>query len=193
MARTKAFDREEVLTKAMQTFLRHGFEGTSMQTLVETMGINRGSLYDTFGDKRTLFLAAIAHYESTIVRDTLGCLLAPDADKQTIVDLFHGLVETMARETDCYGCLMTNTAVELCPHDEEAKGRLKVHFASIAGAFKHALTNARSKEEISGDRDLDSIAQYLTIGLQGLRVFAKVNRDRQTLDNVVEVILSTLD
>ena len=193
MARKKEFDKEEVLTKAMYAFLHHGYEGTSMQTLVSAMGINRGSLYDTFGDKRALFLAAIAHYESTIVKDTIVCLMTPDAGKQTIVDLFRGLVAAMAKEDNCYGCLMTNSAVELCPHDAEAKTRIDTHFCSMANAFKQALTKAVAKKEIKSDRDLDSIAKYLTCSLQGLRVMGKVNRDPQTLNSIIDIILSVLD
>ena len=193
MARTKEFDKQKVLTKAMYAFLRYGYEGTSMQTLVSTMGINRGSLYDTFGDKRSLFLAAIAHYEATIVKDTIACLMQPEADKQTIISLFRGLVVDMAKEENCYGCLMTNSAVELCPHDAEAKSKIELHFCAIAKAFKQALTKAKAKGEIDSKLDLDSIAKYLTSSLQGLRVMGKVNRDPQTLNRIVDIILSVLD
>ena len=72
MARHKEFEREVVLEKAMATFWRYGYEGTSVQTLVENMGINRGSIYDTFGDKRSLFLAAIQHYNEAVVKKLLG-------------------------------------------------------------------------------------------------------------------------
>lgn len=193
MGRKKEFDKEEVLTQAMYAFLQHGYEGTSMQTLVSTMGINRGSLYDTFGDKRSLFLAAIAHYETTVVRDAISSLLAADANKQTIVDLFRNLVTGMAKEENCYGCLMTNTAVELCPHDEAAKGKINRHFEMLNRAFKQALSKAQARQEISSDRDLDSMAQYFTSSLQGLRVIGKSNRDPQALNQIVDVILSTLN
>ena len=193
MARSKEFDRETVLTKAMYAFLQSGYEGTSMQTLVSTMGINRGSLYDTFGDKRSLFLAAIAHYELTVVNRALASLTAEEVGKRTIIDLFRELVASMAKEENCYGCLMTNTAVEVCPRDAEAKAKINTHFGQIAIAFKQALSQAQAKGEIDRDKDLDSMANYLTSSLQGLRVMAKVNRDRQTLDNIVDVILSVLD
>ena len=193
MARTKEFDKQKVLTKAMYAFLRYGYEGTSMQTLVSTMGINRGSLYDTFGDKRSLFLAAIAHYEATIVKDTIACLMQPEADKQTIISLFRGLVVDMAKEENCYGCLMTNSAVELCPHDAEAKIKIDTYLKQIARAFNRVLKQALAKGEIKGDSDLDAIAHYLTSSWQGLRVMGKVNRDPQTLNKIVDVILSVLD
>ncbi len=193
MARTKEFDREEVLAKAMKTFWRYGYEGTSMQTLVQSMGINRGSLYDTFGDKRSLFLAAIAHYEQTVMQEMIACLTNPDAGKQTIIDLFRGLVAQIVADGDCYGCFITNTAIELCPHDAETQSRIDRDFRQAANAFHQALKLARSKGEISSNRDLASIAQYLTSSIQGLRVFAKVNRDPETINNIVDVILSVLE
>lgn len=193
MARKKEFDQEEVLTKAMYAFLHHGYEATSMQTLVTAMGINRGSLYDTFGDKRSLFLAAIAHYEATIVKNTVACLMTPDAGKQTIIDLFREIVVNMVREEQCYGCLMTNTAVELCPHDLEAKSKISHYFEQIAKGFRHALKLAQDKGEINSQQDLGDLANYLTANLQGLRVMGKVNRDGQTLNGIVDVILSVLD
>ena len=63
MARHKAFNREEVLDRAIEVFWAHGYEATSIQELVDSMGINRGSLYDTFGDKHRLFLEALDRYE----------------------------------------------------------------------------------------------------------------------------------
>ena len=193
MARKKEFDKEEVLTKAMYAFLHHGYEATSMQTLVSTMGINRGSLYDTFGDKHSLFLAAMAHYEETIVNNTIASLMTPDAGKQSIIELFRGIVVSMTKEEKCYGCLMTNTAVELSLHDAEAKTKIEHHFGQIARAFKQALKLAQAKGEIDSQRDLEHLANYLTSNLQGLRVMGKVNRDFQTLNGIVDVILSVLD
>lgn len=63
MARTKAFEIDAVLDKAMRLFWTQGYEKTSMQDLVDNMGINRKSIYDTFGDKHTLFLKALARYD----------------------------------------------------------------------------------------------------------------------------------
>lgn len=193
MARKKEFDKEVVLTKAMQTFWQHGYEATSMQQLVSSMGINRGSLYDTFGDKRSLFLAAIAHYESTVVKKMTACLSQPDADLQTIVALFDCFVDTIVDEQGCYGCLITNTAVELCPHDPETQRKIAQSFAQMTFTLQKTLKNAQAKEQISQSKDPQALANYLTSSLQGLRVLGKVNRDRQTLENIVAIILASLD
>ena len=66
MARSKEFDEKQALRKAMELFWQQGYEKTSMQELVDYMGIHRRSIYDTFGDKRTLFLSALSYYEELI-------------------------------------------------------------------------------------------------------------------------------
>ncbi len=192
MARPKEFDREEVLEKAMTTFWRYGYEGTSMQNLVESMGINRGSLYDTFGDKRALFNFAIAHYENTRMKDLVACLKVPGASKPAIVALFNSLVEQSNREPKNCGCFVTNTAIELCPQDEDTAKRIRADLSNIATAFKKTLINAREKGEISNEGDLDAISQYLTSSMQGLRVMVKVNQEPEFLKNIVRVILLVL-
>ena len=75
MARTKCFNRDEALEKAIGAFWAKGYEATSVQDLVDCMGINRGSLYDTFGDKHKLFLEALDRYGK-------GSLLRADALRQ---------------------------------------------------------------------------------------------------------------
>ncbi len=193
MARHKEFDREVVLEKAMATFWRYGYEGTSVQTLVENMGINRGSIYDTFGDKRSLFLAAIQHYNEAVVKKLIVALEAPDASKQVIIDRFYNLIDRAVADKDRKGCLLVNTAVEVCPHDAHTASQIAADFKRIENAFKKALSRAREKGELSGDRDVTALARYLTCNLQGLRVISKVNPDPKFLRDIAKVALSALD
>ncbi|WP_413164196.1 TetR/AcrR family transcriptional regulator [Capilliphycus salinus ALCB114379] len=193
MARHKEFNREEVLARAMETFWRYGYEGTSVQDLLDSMGINRGSLYDTFGDKRSLFLEAIAHYDQTVVRCLIARLEAPDASKAAIVDYFQSLVDRMVADPDRRGCFVTNTAVELCPHDPDTAKRVAHNLDCIEGAFYKALSRAQEKGEISPDKNIPALARYLTCNLQGLRVISKVNPDPQVLQDIVQILLGVLD
>ena len=73
----KQFDRDVVLERAMEVFWQNGYEGTGMTALLEQMGIGRQSLYDTFGDKRTLFREALTRYATTMISPLLGQLNAP--------------------------------------------------------------------------------------------------------------------
>ena len=77
MARPKEFERDVVLDRAMQVFWSSGYEATSIQHLVDRMGIQRGSLYATFGDKRALFFAAIDHYDRVVTAKLLAVLEEP--------------------------------------------------------------------------------------------------------------------
>jgi TetR/AcrR family transcriptional repressor of nem operon len=193
MARHKEFNREEVLAKAMETFWRYGYEGTSVQDLIESMGINRGSLYDTFGDKRSLFLEAIAHYDQTVVRCAIAHLEAPDASKPAIIDYFQSLVDRMVADKDRRGCFVTNTAVELCPHDPDTAKRIANNLQRIEQAFYRALSRAKEKGEIPPEKNLQALARYLTCNLQGLRVISKVNPDPQILQEIIEILLCVLE
>ncbi len=193
MARHKEFDREATLVKAMQTFWQYGYEGTSMQDLVESMGINRGSLYDTFKDKRSLFLEAVAYYEATIVDRLVKRLEAPTASKQTIIDYFNGLIDRILEDPERRGCLITNTAIELCSHDPETEKRITHNFQRIEQAFYSALSKSQALGEIAADSDLHALARFFTCNLQGLRVISRVNPSRNTLQDVVRVILSVLE
>jgi TetR/AcrR family transcriptional repressor of nem operon len=193
MARPKEFDREEVLEKAMETFWLYGYEATSMQTLVNNMGINRGSLYDTFGDKRSLFQAAIAHYEEKFVHSAIARLQEPNASKQAIIDFFKDLVAKAIADPDCRGCFLINTAVELCPHDPETRDRIRANFQKIENAFYNALNRAKSQGEINQQQNIRALARFLTCSLQGLKVTSKVLPDRETLKDIVQTIVRLLD
>lgn len=193
MARQKEFEKEEVLEKAMNTFWRFGFEGTSMQSLVKSMGINRSSLYETFGDKRSLFEAAITHYEKTRMQGMVDCLQELGASKPVITKLFNSLIDQSISDQERRGCFLTNTAIELCPHDPGTATKIATDMKIVEKAFYQALVNAQEKGEIDQEKDLSSIAQYLTSSCQGLRVMAKINQDPELFKNIVKVTLSVLE
>ena len=192
MARQKAFDRQVALEKAMKTFWQYGYEGTSIQTLLQAMGINRGSLYDTFKDKRSLFLEAITHYEATVIEAAIQQLEAPGASKSAIIEYFQNLVNFIASDQNRWGCFTTNIAVELCNHDKQAASQIKHSLSRIQQAFLHALKNAQEQKEIDANANIEAISYFLICTLQGLRVMDKVNPDRQVLEQIVKTTLLVL-
>jgi TetR/AcrR family transcriptional regulator, transcriptional repressor for nem operon len=193
MARRKEFNREEVLEKAMETFWCKGYEATSIEDLVKQMGINRGSLYDTFGDKRTLFLEAIAHYDNTVTSKAIAKLQAPGSAKQAIANYFQELVDRSIADRQRRGCLLTNSVVELGPHDPDAASHLAANLQRLETAFYKALVKARDEGEISYHKDIRALARFFTSSLQGLRVMSKVNPDPLTLRDISHAIVSVLD
>jgi TetR/AcrR family transcriptional regulator, transcriptional repressor for nem operon len=193
MGRHKEFDREVVLDRALETFWSQGFEATSIQDLVERMGINRASLYDTFGDKQTLFLAALERYERVVARRLLDLLDGPGSGKEVIRAFFLTKIRFAAALDRPRGCLMTNSAVERSPHDPQTASRVATSLSAVEEAFYGALLRARRAGEIGKRRDLRALARFLVTCAQGLTVVSRVRPDPVLLRQVVDVTLAVLD
>jgi TetR/AcrR family transcriptional regulator, transcriptional repressor for nem operon len=193
MPRKKEFDEFEVLQRAMEIFWHKGYEATSIQDLVEQMGINRGSLYGTFTDKRALFLAVIQYYDETVISTVVSELQQARSARRAIEDYIRQAAERAAGDRERRGDFLTNSAVELGPHDPEAERRLQASLRRIESAFFEALVHARAKGEIKTRRDLKDLARFLTSSMQGIRVMARVNPDRDSLLAIADIVISSLD
>lgn len=192
VGRPKEFVPDAVLDRAMQVFWHKGYEATSVQDLVDHMGINRFSLYSTFGDKRALFLAACQRYRAGVVAKRLTALERSPAGLTAIRAFFSGLIELLAGDSAGRGCLMTNSTVEVAPHDEGAAKCVKEHLTRMDAAFYAALVKAREKGEIGARLNLHDCARYLTTAAQGLAVIGKVSRDPRTLQGIVRMTMAAL-
>jgi TetR/AcrR family transcriptional repressor of nem operon len=119
MARTKDFDENEVLTKAIQLFWHKGYNATSMQDLVDALGISRSSLYDTYSDKHTLFLKALESYQKA-GRERINEIVGQSvAAKETIIRLMELATNDLVSDKQQKGCFMVNAEVEVAPHDQD--------------------------------------------------------------------------
>lgn len=193
MARPRQFDPEEVLDRAIQLFWRKGYDGTSVQEIVDQTGVNRFSLYNAFGDKRALFLAACERYRRLVVTKRLETMERSQAGLAAIRAFFSGLVELLASERGWRGCLMTNSTVEVAPHDGEAAQQSRAYLERMNAAFYAALVRARARGEVAARQSLQDYARYLTTAVQGLAVVAKVSREPRDLQGIVRAVLGALD
>lgn len=192
MTGKKQFIPEEVLEKAMESFWSQGYEATSVQDLIQSMGINRGSLYDTFGDKHALFLASLDHYSQTVMAMILKQLKAPGSAKQGIINCIQSMVERAVRDPSQKGCLVTNTATELAAHDPAVAARIQNCLQGLEQAFYKTLVRAKADDELGYEGDLHTLAQYLTSSLQGLQVMSKANPNKAVLQGIADVIVASL-
>lgn len=176
----------------MLTFWRQGYEGSSIRHLVNAMGIHRGSLYDTFGDKRSLFTESLDHYYTTVVANATLDLQHPDATMEAIAAFFDLVVGCSASDPDRKGCLLVNSAVELSARDADIEQQLSIYFYRIERLLARVLERARQTGEIASESDTKLLAKYLVTSLQGLRVAAKQTSDRSTLQAIADVALSAL-
>ncbi len=192
MARPREFEHDVVLDRAMRVFWSRGYEAASIRHLVGRMGIQRGSLYETFGDKRALFFAAIDRYDRVVTARLLATLDAPTSALDAIRAFFRLKVELSLEPGRPRGCLVTNSATELGSRDRGAASRVGAVLTKIEAAFHRALVRAQAAGEIDPTEDPRALARYLTSSAQGLSVMAKTFPDRAVLEDIVGVILATV-
>jgi TetR/AcrR family transcriptional repressor of nem operon len=194
MGRHAEFDRAEVLARAMHAFWRNGYEATSVQDLVEATGINRASMYNTFGGKEALFLAALDHYVAHVNARRIAALtdgtLPP---REAIARFFDGLVDYSLGEGKRLGCLLTNTAIELGARSKDIELRLAGVYARVQGTFEALIRKGQAEGSIAGGKDPLALSRFLVGTVHGLRVLARGGAKEAVLRDVVEVALTTLD
>ncbi|MFJ8753930.1 TetR/AcrR family transcriptional regulator [Streptomyces sp. NPDC102441] len=194
MARTKEFDPDTALQSALELFWRRGYEATSIADLVEHLGIGRASIYATFGNKHDLFLKAMDRYSDA--RDPL--LLAELSQPGAALPAVRALVRRFASEAASptgrlNGCLITNTAAELAPHDPAAARRVELSWEHLEILLHSALVRAQARSELPEDRDPRSLARMLLVLLQGVRIVGKVSSDPARVRDAAEQALTLLD
>ncbi|WP_327356156.1 TetR/AcrR family transcriptional regulator [Streptomyces sp. NBC_01304] len=194
MARTKEFDPDAALQAALELFWERGYEATSMADLVEHLGIGRASLYATFGNKHELYLKAMDRYAQS--RDPV--LLAELSQPGPVLPAVRELVLRFAAEAAddsvrLRGCLVTNTAAELGPHDAAAARRVEVSWGHVETPLHSALVRAQAQGELASDRDPLALARMLLVLMQGIRVVGKASSDPARVRDAAEQALGLLD
>lgn len=183
MARTKEFDPDVAIRAAMDLFWRKGYETTSMQDLVDHLGIGRGSIYATFGSKHDLFLLALDRYAEESGDGTLERFGRPGPVLPAVREFVLAILDEALTEQK--GCLITNTAVE-CSADRPIARRIESSWDGLETAITGALVRARAQGELSGDPR--ALARFLVTLMQGLKVMAKVPDERRMRDAVDQAL-----
>jgi TetR/AcrR family transcriptional repressor of nem operon len=190
--RPKQFDEDEALDKAISLFWNQGFGATSVQDLVDHLGINRGSLYDTFGDKRQLFLRAFERYLDQVVDEALKSLDGGGSAVTLIRKYFDALSNAGVAYSARPGCLAVNSTVEFALNDPEIMSRVRTYFQKTEDAFCALVKRAQAEGELSSVQSARAIARYLVNFSVGLTILVKTMPSNETLHDVFEVGLSVL-
>ncbi|MER7933286.1 MULTISPECIES: helix-turn-helix domain-containing protein [unclassified Streptomyces] len=194
MARTKEFDPDAALRSALELFWRRGYEATSMADLVEHLGIGRASLYATFGSKHDLYLKALERYQEDRLPPLLRDLSRPGPALPAVRELIRQYAaESAADDLRLRGCLVTNTAAELAPHDPAAARSVERDWDRVETGLHMALARAVAQDELPADRDPLALARTLLVLLQGLRVVGKASTDPGRVRDAAEQVLTLLD
>jgi TetR/AcrR family transcriptional repressor of nem operon len=193
MPRPKEFNPDDAVEKAMQVFWHKGYEATSMEDLLIAMNLNRGSLYDTFGDKRQLFLKVIDRYCTTFVGSKFSLLDQPGPALPALRRFIGGMIEGALADPQRRGCLIANTVMELSPHEKEIAGTLRQVLKVAEDTFFRILARAKQQGELNNDKDPRALARFLTTMLQGTIVMIKAGAPPDAVNQTAETALSILD
>lgn len=194
MARTKEFDPDAALQAALELFWRRGYEATSMTDLVEHLGVGRASIYATFGNKHALYLKALDRYEQAGLSPMVRELSQPGPALPAVRAVVRRYAaEAADEELRWCGCLVTNTAAELAPHDPAAARRVERNWDHLETVLHSALVRAQAQGELPADRDPLTLARMLLVLLQGLRVVGKASGDPARVRDAAEQALALLD
>jgi TetR/AcrR family transcriptional repressor of nem operon len=192
MSRPKAFEPELALDCAVDAFWRSGYEKTSLDALMRETGVARQSLYDTFGDKRALYLASLARYRDSS-HAALRRILTPGRPvREGFAEILLGLCGESKASLE-RGCLLLSANLERAHEDREVAALLRANQAAIETIFADALRRAQAAGELPADMECGALARFFVATLQGMRAMARVRPDRAALEQVARIALRALD
>ncbi len=192
MARPLEFDRQKALEDAMTVFWRQGYEKASLDDLTAAMNIKRQSLYNSFGDKHSLYLEALKHYRALQGEGLLACLNQPSV-REGFEKLFSLIVTEAVTDPECKGCMVVNAMTELAAIDPAVSEITYNAERENEAVFAEVVRLGQANGEISLDKDPEALAAFLYNAVIGLRVRARTTPDKTNLKRVVNLTLAALD
>lgn len=183
MARQREFDEGKVLDALRDVFWKYGYEGTSYANIMKATGLQKGSLYAAFGDKRSLYQHAIARYDDIEV--DAGVKMLRDkalSGKARLEALFQSTIDAAETPRGRWGCLLCNAAIDQAPLDADTEASVQASMARMRAAIKTALSDTKRPDDVDG-----ILAAYF-----GARVLIKAGMSKTTLKSAADSALRGL-
>jgi AcrR family transcriptional regulator len=189
MARSKEFDRDTVLKDAMKVFGDHGYEGTSTEVLMREMGISRQSMYDTFGDKRQLYLEALQNYIADRVAGQIRTLNSTSSPLKGIEAVLDVLALKAPGES---GCMGISAICEFGRSDQEIAILLATADRTLAAALEQRVAEAKAAGEVAAEVETRTAAEFLKATIAGIKLAARGGAPVETLRNIGRLAVRSL-
>lgn len=191
MARTKEYERNDVLNRAVSLFWAKGFEATSMSDLVKATGLNTFSMYREFGSKEGLFEAAMESY----YRSWLRAMVHPLVEKPGLPAIreFFGKFPDMVASRDFLGCLFMNTLTEKNVVNKKAIDRVAEFCDELAGLLERAIRAGQRAGDIPHDKDAKVLAQYFLCIVEGLVLYGRVSNDKKMIRDMLATAVAAVE
>jgi TetR/AcrR family transcriptional repressor of nem operon len=192
MARPKEFDTDVALDEAMDLFWSKGYEATSMSDLVEHLGLARQSVYDTFGDKHDIYMAALRRYCEQRLAWMVPLFRNERPVRAVLREYLEQTIEWVTQSEERRGCMLINAAVGLSSYDEEARKVVADTWKTGGREMVAMLRRAQERGEIGAHQNPSALSRFFASVMTGILVLSKTTRDRQALQDVAEVALKIL-
>ena len=190
--RTKEFDQDIAIERAMALFCEKGYAATSMRDLVSHLEISSSSLYNTFGGKDALFLLALRRHSQRERKMFLQVLESEGDPRDTLAELFYVLIDSLLANQLPGGSITLKASAELENQKPEVAAIVLEHSQDANQILTDFLTRAAEKGQINLQHPAQDIACYIQFNIYTLNFLVKVNRDRASLENYVKIVLSVL-
>lgn len=192
MSRTKNFNTEEALDKAIDLFRKYGYQATTPAQLVKYMGISRSSLYDTYGDKRSLYLKAIRRYADRVQEQADAIIANATNGRQAIRDYMQMSLEGCYGKDMPAGCLLVNSVSELPADESELMTIITDSLEKNKKNVLELLEMMQAEGSLPDDSDLSGLADYLMNAVSGLTISAKSGVSKEVCQQIVNTTLTVL-
>jgi AcrR family transcriptional regulator len=186
--RPPAFNRDDVLEKAMQIFWEHGYEGTSMAELMEAMNMNKPSIYAAFGNKEELFSKALQKYLSGPSAFVKDAVFEPTA-RQVVKVLLTKAVELLTTQNTPRGCMIVQGALSCGPESKQIQQELISYRSNFEESLKERFELAKASSDLPKDANTATLAKYVAIIHQGISVQATSGATKDDLMAVIDVVM----
>lgn len=192
MPKSVLFNRDEVLRRVTQLFWTKGYNGTSMQDLVDVTGLNRSSIYNSFGDKHNLYEESLRFYQHLQQQRLSGYLDKSESPKKRIKNLFEGVYHDIVNQKDVKGCFMSNCTTELANTDPDVQVFLLRNKETMMQMFIELIQEGQELGEIGSTKNPHELAAFLFSSLQGLRVTGMLENKSSEIRGIIDQTLAVL-
>ena len=193
MARPVEFEHDAVLNNAMEQFWREGFEASSVQKLLDVTGINRGTLYNSFGDKDTFFRACLDQYNELVAKDIEASLANAELDPIAAIEAYFDLaVLSVTNKRRSMGCLLVNSFCESINYNKDIQKTIKSAYGVIRKAMLKRTKEADKAGKLKKGLSAEAAAEVLMNTLSGLRVSSREGRPAKQLAEVASIAIASI-
>ena len=192
VGRPRQFDTEQVLESAMQAFWAKGYEATSLMDLVAATGLMKGSLYQAFGDKHSLFVQSLNRYLEEMRRQKNEALSQASTPLEGIKSVLHRMIDIADADSPCpKGCMALNSLVELAPHDPKVKQIMGDHMLRMRASMEKTIIRAQAAGEITDKQTAEVITSLIMTFMAGLATSMKGPLSQDEAHELLSIQLET--